>query len=130
MMGVRVLVIEDDREMAALLEQGLCEEGGVVTVCHDGVEGLSTALSDFDVIVLDVMLPGIDGFELTRRLRHQGSRTPLLLLTARDAPNDIVNGLNIGADDYLTKPFAFDVFLARVRAAARRGPASQPVVLE
>lgn len=127
---MRVLVIEDDRRMAALLEQGLREEGSQVTVAHNGAEGFSIALQvDFDVIVLDLMLPGMDGFELTRRLRQGGTRTPVLMLTARDSPMDMVKGLNIGADDYVTKPFALDVFLARVRAAARRGPATQPVVL-
>jgi len=128
--GVRVLVIEDDRDMAAVLEQSLKEEGGHVTVCHNGADGLSTALlPEFDVIVLDIMLPDLDGFELTRRLRQRGRQTPLLMLTARDGPMDIVRGLNLGADDYLTKPFALDVFLARVRAASRRGPATQPVIL-
>ena len=127
---MRVLVIEDDRRMASLLEQGLREEGSQVTVCHNGVDGLSTALlPDFDVIVLDLMLPGMDGFELTQRLRKRGRQTPVLMLTARDAPADVVKGLDLGADDYMTKPFALDVLLARVRAAARRGPATQPVVL-
>jgi DNA-binding response OmpR family regulator len=127
---MRVLVIEDDRRMAAILEQGLREEGNQVVVCHDGNEGLSFAQTpDFDVVVLDIMLPGLDGFEVARRLRRSGKQTPILMLTARDAPMDIVKALNLGADDYLTKPFVFDVFLARVRAAARRGPATQPVVL-
>jgi DNA-binding response OmpR family regulator len=127
---MRVLVIEDDRRMAALLEQGLREEGNQVLVCHDGKEGLGLAETpDFDVVVLDVMLPGLDGFEIARRLRRCGKQTPILMLTARDAPLDIVKALDLGADDYLTKPFVFDVFLARVRAAARRGPATQPVIL-
>jgi len=128
--GVRVLVIEDDRDMASVLEQSLKEDGGHVTVCHNGSDGLATALlPDFDVIVLDIMLPDLDGFELTRRLRQRGRQTPLLMLTARDGPMDIVRGLNLGADDYLTKPFPLEVFLARVRAASRRGPATQPVIL-
>jgi DNA-binding response OmpR family regulator len=129
--GMRVLVIEDDRRMASLLEQGLREEGNQVTLAHNGVEGLSIALQPtFDVIVLDLMLPGMDGFELTRRLRQEGTRTPVLMLTARDAPIDMVKGLDLGADDYVTKPFALDVLLARIRAAARRGPATQSVVLK
>jgi DNA-binding response OmpR family regulator len=127
---MRVLVIEDDRRMASLLAQALREDGSHVTVCHDGVEGLNTALSpDFDVIVLDLMLPGLDGFQVAQRLRRRGKQTPVLMLTARDAPADIVKGLDIGADDYVTKPFALDVLLARVRAAARRGPATQPVTV-
>jgi DNA-binding response OmpR family regulator len=116
--------------MAALLEQVLREDGHQAVVAHNGSEGITIALdSEFDVIVLDVMLPGIDGFDFTRRLRLKGDRTPVLMLTARDAPADIVRGLDLGADDYLTKPFALDVFLARVRAAARRGPAPQSVIL-
>ena len=127
---MRILVIEDDRRMAAVLERGLREEGNQVMTCHDGSEGLSAALTPyFDVVVLDIMLPGLDGFEVARRVRTSGGQTPILMLTARDAPMDIVKALNLGADDYLTKPFDFDVFLARVRAAARRGPATQPVVL-
>jgi DNA-binding response OmpR family regulator len=126
---MRVLIIEDDRRMAALLAQGLREDGSQATVSHDGREGLSLGLTpDFDVIVLDVMLPGLDGFEVARRIRSAGRLTPILMLTARDGAMDVVKGLNLGADDYLVKPFVFDVFLARVRAAARRGPATQPVV--
>jgi len=126
---MHVLIIEDDRRMAALLEQGLREDGSRVTVSHNGREGLSFALTpDFDVIVLDIMLPGLDGFEVARRLRLAGRRTPILMLTARDSAMDVVKALDLGADDYLTKPFVFDVFLARVRAAARRGPATQPIV--
>jgi DNA-binding response OmpR family regulator len=128
---MRVLVIEDDPRMAALLEQGLREDGGQVTLCHNGIEGLEAALSpDFDVIVLDLMLPGLDGYQLMQRLRRHGRQTPVLMLTARDAASDIVKGLDLGADDYVTKPFSLDVLLARVRAAARRGPATQLVVLK
>jgi DNA-binding response OmpR family regulator len=127
---MHVLVIEDDRRMAALLAQALREDGSQVTLCHDGNEGLNTALrTEFDVIVLDLMLPGLDGFQVAERLRKRGRQTPVLMLTARDAPSDMIKGLDIGADDYVTKPFALDVLLARVRAAARRGPASQPVIL-
>lgn len=109
--------------MAALLKRGLDREGHVTTVTRDGEEGLDFALAhDYDVIILDVMLPLMDGFEVARRLRESDSRTPVLMLTARDTPSDIVNGLDTGADDYLTKPFAFDELLARVRAISRRGP--------
>lgn len=128
---MRVLVIEDDARMAGLLDQGLREEGFQVTVSRDGNDGLAIARhSDFDVIVLDVMLPGIDGFDVARRLRMAGRKTPVLFLTARDSPADIVKGLDLGADDYLTKPFAFYEFLARVRAAARRGPQTQSVLMQ
>lgn len=128
---MRVLVIEDDARMAGLLDQGLREEGFQVTVSRDGNDGLAIARhSDFDVIVLDVMLPGIDGFDVARRLRMAGRKTPVLFLTARDSPADIVKGLDLGADDYLTKPFAFHEFLARVRAAARRGPQTQSVLMQ
>lgn len=116
--------------MASLLARGLGEEGYQVAVAHDGMEGLSMAqTAGLDLILLDVMLPGIDGMEVVRRLRAAGHRTPVLMLTARDSCADIVAGLDLGADDYLTKPFAFDELLARVRAAARRGPAAKSVVL-
>lgn len=128
---MRILVVEDERRMAELLRQGLSEEGHTVTVATDGREGLRIALSSpFELIVLDVMLPGIDGFTLAKRLRSAHNQTPLLMLTARDATRDIVEGLDIGADDYLTKPFSFEVLLARVRAVGRRGPIPQAVCLE
>jgi DNA-binding response OmpR family regulator len=92
----------------------------MVSVCHDGAEGLRVAeRAAFDIIILDVMLPFLDGLEVTRRLRRQHVRTPILLLTGRDAPEEIVRGLDSGADDYLTKPFSFDVLLARIRARTR-----------
>jgi two-component system response regulator MprA len=126
-----VLIVEDDRRMAELLRQGLSEEGFAVTVSGHGMEGLGMAQSSpFDVIVLDVMLPGIDGFTVARRLREAHNRTPILMLTARDAERDVITGLNLGADDYLTKPFSFEVLLARIRAVARRGPIAQPVILQ
>lgn len=116
--------------MAALLEQSLVEEGFRVTVCRDGNDGFTAALlPDFDVIVLDLMLPGMDGFQITQRLRQRGRQTPILILSARDAPGDVVRGLDLGADDYVTKPFSLDVLLARVRSTARRGPTVQPVAL-
>jgi len=128
--AVRVLVIEDDQRMAGLLAQGLTEEGYLVAAAHTGTEGLSIACtSPLDLIVLDVMLPGMDGFEVARRLRQERILTPILMLTARDTHQDVIQGLDLGADDYLTKPFDFDVFFARVRAAIRRGPATLPVVL-
>ena len=128
---MRVLVIEDDVRMAGLLDQGLREEGFQVSVSRNGGEGFDMARhGDFEVIILDVMLPGIDGFEVARRLRMAGRKTPLIMLTARDSGADIVKGLDLGADDYLTKPFAFEELLARVRAAGRRGPQTLGVLLQ
>lgn len=127
---MKVLVVEDDRRMASLLEQGLTEEGYIVIAAHTGTDGYSIAsTTQFDLIVLDVMLPGMGGFELATRLRREKVRTPILMLTARDTNQDMIQGLNLGADDYLTKPFDFEVFCARVRAAIRRGPATMDVVL-
>jgi len=127
---MRILVVEDERRMTELLRQGLAEEGHLVTIAHDGREGLSFAESgSFDLIILDVMLPGIDGFTIARRLRARRNQTPILMLTARDALVDIVEGLDLGADDYLTKPFSFEILFARVRAVARRGPIPQPACL-
>ena len=123
---VRALLVEDDREVADYVRRGLEEESFSVTVRLDGASGLKAAeTSAFDIIVLDVMLPFLDGLEVTRRLRFMGCRTPILLLTARDAPQDIVSGLDAGADDYLAKPFSFDVLLARIRARTRPGAGSQ-----
>jgi len=117
---VRVLLVEDDREVAAYVARGLEEEGNGVTVCFDGAQGLRAAQSTaFDVVVLDVMLPHLDGFEVTRRLRAGKIATPIVLLTGRDATEDVVRGLDAGADDYLTKPFSFEVLLARLRARTR-----------
>jgi DNA-binding response OmpR family regulator len=118
---MRILIVEDDRKLARQLQKGLAEQGHTVTLAFDGHEGLLAARSEpFDVFVLDVMLPGIDGFSLVRRLRRVGSVTPILLLTARDTAEDIVMGLDAGADDYLTKPFSFKVLVARLRALSRR----------
>jgi len=120
---MRVLVVEDEHEMAELLEKGLTNEGHSITLSHCGVDGLQLAQAfNFDAIVLDVMLPGIDGFEIARRLRQNRNYTPILILTARDALPDMVTGLDIGADDYLTKPFSFTELSARLRAVSRRGP--------
>jgi DNA-binding response OmpR family regulator len=122
---MRVLLVEDDREVAEYLGRSLEEEGNSVTVCFDGATGLRTAEStNFNVIVLDVMLPFMDGIEVTRRLRVDGVVTPIVLLTARDSAHDIVRGLDAGADDYLTKPFSFEVLLARLRARTRIGTAA------
>lgn len=112
--------------MARLLRQGLEEEHHSVHVAGNGQEGLNLSRTyAFDVIVLDVMLPGLNGFEVARRLRETNTRTPILMLTARDAVGDVVRGLNVGADDYLTKPFAFEELLARLLAVSRRGPVEQ-----
>jgi two-component system OmpR family response regulator len=128
---VRVLVVEDEVKMAALIRRGLKEEGMAVDVATKGEDALWRAGSaPYDAIVLDVMLPGIDGFETCRRLRDDGVWAPVLMLTARDAVEDRVAGLDGGADDYLTKPFSFAELLARIRALARRGPVERPAVLE
>ena len=116
--------------MADLLRKGLQEEGYAVTVASDGTTAVEMAeANQFELILLDLMLPGMDGFQVAQRLRREGNRVPILMLTARDATTDIVQGLDFGADDYLTKPFSFEVLLARIRAMLRRGPASQSVKL-
>jgi two-component system OmpR family response regulator len=128
---MRVLVVEDDVKMAALLRRGLAEEGLAADVARTGDDALWMAGSaEYDAIVLDVMLPGTDGFEVCRRLRESGSWAPVLMLTARDAVEDRVAGLDSGADDYLTKPFSFAELLARLRALARRPALERPAVLE
>jgi two-component system, OmpR family, response regulator len=128
---MRVLVVEDENKMAALIRRGLREEGVVADVARTGEDALWMAGStEFDAIVLDVMLPGLDGFETCRRLRADGVWAPILMLTARDAVEDRVAGLDSGADDYLVKPFSFAELLARLRALARRDPVERPAVLE
>jgi len=118
---MRILIVEDDARLAHQLKKGMEEQGHVVAVELDGTAGLETARhGEFDVLVLDVMLPGLDGFSIVRRLRAAKHVTPILLLTARDTADDIVTGLDAGADDYLTKPFSFKVLLARLRALSRR----------
>lgn len=123
---MRILVVEDDKKVASFLEKGLREEGYTVDVAHDGPGGLSRArLYEYDLLILDVMLPGMSGVEIIRDLRSKERATPALMLTARDAPEDVVMGLDAGADDYLTKPFGFDELLARIRALLRRGGAAR-----
>jgi two-component system OmpR family response regulator len=126
-----VLVVEDDARMAAAIRRGLRFEGLVVDVAAGGEQALRMAgATDYDALVLDVMMPGLDGFETCRRLRAGGNWTPVLMLTARDAVEDRVRGLDGGADDYLTKPFSLAELMARLRALSRRGPVERPVVLE
>jgi two-component system OmpR family response regulator len=128
---VRILVVEDERKLADLLARGLREEGHAADIATEGEQALWMAQSaPFDAIVLDVMLPGIDGFEVCRRLRASEVWAPVLMLTARDAVEDRVSGLDAGADDYLMKPFAFDELLARLRALTRRAPAERPTMVE
>ena len=121
---MRILIVEDDKKVASFLERGLREDGYVVDVAYDGTDGtLKAHLKEYDLLILDVMLPGKTGVEIVRELRREGASVPILLLTARDAAEDVVRGLDAGADDYLTKPFSFEVLLARVRALIRRGGA-------
>lgn len=128
---MRVLVVEDEPEMGRLLQLGLQEEGHAVFVSAEGKEALATALQyPFDAIVLDVMLPGLDGFAIATRLRAARITTPILMLTAKDAIPDMVRGLDTGADDYLTKPFSFEVLLARLRALSRRGKDARAPILQ
>jgi len=131
MTAVRVLIVEDQPKLAALLARGLREEGHAADVAGRGEDALWMApAAPYDAIVLDIMLPGIDGLETCRRLRRHEVWTPVLMLTARDAVDDRVTGLDAGADDYLTKPFSFDELLARLRALTRRAPAERPVTIE
>jgi two-component system, OmpR family, response regulator len=128
---VRVLVVEDDVRMAAAVRRGLRSDGLVVDIAGDGENAVRLArATSFDAVILDVMLPGADGFEVCRRLRAEGVWAPVIMLTARDAVDDRVHGLDAGADDYLTKPFSLAELLARLRALARRGDVRTPAVLE
>ncbi len=128
---MRILLVEDDRKVASFIRKGLTEEGYGVDVASDGDTGLAMGLDRLhDVIVLDVMLPGKPGFQVVRELRQQRVDTPVLLLTAREAVEDKVQGLDAGADDYLTKPFAFAELLARVRALLRRGTVTRAPALQ
>ncbi|WP_374970739.1 response regulator transcription factor [Terrabacter sp. BE26] len=127
---MRVLLVEDEARMAAALVRGLGAEGFVVDHVADGVAGLDAArFGGYDVVVLDIMLPGLSGYTVVRTLREEENWVPVLLLTAKDGEYDEADGLDYGADDYLTKPFSFVVLLARLRALLRRDPAPRPVVL-
>lgn len=118
---MRVLVIEDTVRIADAIKQGLAQEGYAVDVEYDGEAGLMAGLHQpYDIIILDIMLPSIDGFQVCRKLRESGVTTPVLMLTARTQDQDIIEGLDVGADDYLGKPFSFDVLIARIRALLRR----------
>lgn len=127
---MRILVVEDDRKIAGFIEQGLREEGYAVDLARDGEEATMLAhVNDYDVILLDVVLPKKNGFRVATELRSEGRNTPILMLTSRDAVEDVVRGLDSGADDYLAKPFPFDELLARIRALVRRGGADRLDVL-
>lgn len=123
---MKLLIVEDESRMAELLRKGLAEEGHTATCAADGAEGLSLARAyEFDVIILDLMLPRLSGYDLAKRLRAEQVRTPILMLTAKDSVPDIVRGLDLGADDYMTKPFSFDELVARLRAVKRRALIAQ-----
>jgi two-component system OmpR family response regulator len=128
---MRVLIVEDEAKLARLLARGLREEGYIADIAERGEQALGmTRAAQYDVVVLDVMLPGLDGFTVCRRMREAGVWSPVLMLTARDDVDDRVTGLDAGADDYLSKPFAFNELLARLRALTRRAPHERPAVLE
>jgi DNA-binding response OmpR family regulator len=128
---MRLLVIEDEQRLAVGLRKGLEAEGFAVDVVHNGTDGIWMARENpFDAIILDVMLPGTNGYQVCRTLRSEGNWTPILMLTAKDGVWDQVEGLDIGADDYLTKPFSYAVLIARLRALHRRGVKARPTVLE
>jgi DNA-binding response OmpR family regulator len=123
---MKLLVVEDERKVASFIKQGLEEEGHAVDVAVDGEEATLLAhVGDYDAILLDVMLPKKNGFQVAIELRREGRTTPILMLTSRDAPEDVIRGLDAGADDYLAKPFRFDELLARLRALTRRGGAQR-----
>jgi two-component system, OmpR family, copper resistance phosphate regulon response regulator CusR len=127
---MKILVVEDDRKVAGFIEQGLREEGYAVDVAGDGDQATMLAhVNDYDLLLLDLMLPKKNGLQVAAELRSEGRRTPILMLTARDASEDVVRGLDAGVDDYLTKPFKFDELLARIRALMRRGGAGRTELL-
>ena len=127
---MRVLLVEDEPRLAETVRRGLAAEGFVVDVEHDGVDGLAAAATgDFDVVVLDIMLPGLSGYQVLRELRSRQVWTPVLMLSAKDGEYDLADAFDIGADDYLTKPFSFVVLVARLRALLRRGAPERPTVL-
>lgn len=118
---MKVLVVEDEHRIAQAIRRGLTQEGYAVDLAFDGDEGYRTATADeYDVIIMDIMMPGLSGIDITKKLRKEGNHTPILLLTAKGLSRDVVTGLDAGADDYLPKPFSFDVLLARLRALLRR----------
>lgn len=128
---MRILVIEDEKKVAGFLKNGLKEEGYEVDDAFDGQAGFDLAMeNEYDMIILDLMLPGLDGITLCKKLKEQGNNTPILMLTAREAVKDRVIGLDAGADDYMTKPFAFEELLARVRVILRKRPVTQELKLE
>jgi len=125
-MPMKVLVVEDDRKVAGFIEQGLKEEGYVVDIAPDGDEATMLGhVYEYDVILLDLVLPKKNGFQVAMELRREGRNTPILMLTSRDSVEDVVRGLDAGADDYLAKPFRFEELLARIRALTRRGGAER-----
>jgi DNA-binding response OmpR family regulator len=127
---VRVLVVDDERGLTRALERGLAAEGFAVDVAHDGERGLALATdTEYDAIVLDIMLPRRNGYDVVTALRERGIWTPVLLLSAKDGEHDVADGLDVGADDYLTKPFSFVVLVARLRALVRRPAGARPAVL-
>lgn len=127
---MRLLLVEDEVRLAAALQRGLTAEGFAVDLAHDGVRGLAMARSaSYDVVVLDIMLPGLSGYRVVEALRKDAIDVPVLLLSAKDGEHDQADGLDLGADDYLTKPFSFVVLVARLRALLRRGGATAPAVL-
>lgn len=128
---MKLLIVEDEGRMAELLRKGLTEDGHTATCASDGAEGLALAQAyEFDVIILDVMMPKLSGYEVAKRLRREKVRTPILMLTARDSVPDIVRGLDMGADDYMTKPFSYDELVARLRAMKRRALAAEDTHLQ
>ncbi len=128
---MRVLMVEDEVRLAETVARGLVAEGLVVDVVHDGAQGLADAqVRDYDVIILDIMLPSMNGYDVCRGLRKAGIWTPVLMLTAKDGEYDQVDAFDLGADDYLTKPFSFMVLVARLRALVRRGAPERPTVLQ
>ena len=129
--SVKILIVEDEQKTGDYLRQGLSEAGFVVDLVRDGLDGMHLLLTnDYDLVVLDVMLPRLDGWKILQRLRHEGKHMPVLFLTARDQIEDRVKGLELGADDYLVKPFAFSELLARVRTLLRRGKIKEQEVLQ
>ncbi len=128
---MNLLIVEDEKRMVELLRKGLEEEGHTVVCAGDGLEGWDLCKSySFDMIILDIMMPGLDGYELAKRVRAEKIPTPILMLTAKDTVQDIVRGLDLGADDYLTKPFSFNELLARLRAVKRRALVPQSTTLQ